>query len=127
MRNAIFLLGVFLLIANSLLAQVSFPNAQNASILPVLDSVAVGNLHFKHTKGYRILIYSGSNRIEAVKVKENLYKQNPDAEITFQYLSPTFKVKLGNYITKIEAVQHLKDIKEFFPEAILLPDMVNLR
>jgi hypothetical protein len=63
----------------------------------------------------------------AVKSKEQAYKEFPEAEITFQYISPNFKVKFGNYTSKIEAIQNLNELRAYFIEAILIPDLVILR
>ena len=122
---AIFLGSIIRIYAQQVIP--SFPNEQTAEIKVVLDSVAKGNLRYKQSKGYRILLYSGNKKTDAVKTKEFIYRINPEIDIIYQYLSPNFKVKVGNFITKTEAIQYLKELKEFFPDAILLPDMVNIR
>jgi hypothetical protein len=124
----IFLVLGFFSVAHAQVATDSFfIHDQYKSILVVLDSVAKNNLRFKQTKGFRILLYNGNNRALAVKSKEQAYKEFPEAEITFQYTSPNFKVKFGNYTSKIEAIQNLKDMKAYFVDAILIPDLVILR
>lgn len=74
--------------------------------------------------GYRILLYSGQSSEEANKIKKQVYMMNSDDNVYTEYKQPSFRVKVGNYINRIEANYHLEAYKKTFPNAMILPDQI---
>jgi hypothetical protein len=104
-----------------------FPNASNTLIQASLDSVAKANLRYKTTPGYRVVLYLGTDRNRALEIKSDIYRISPEEEVFFQFSQPTFKVKIGNFLTRLEAENWFANNKDFFPDAIIIPEHVNLR
>jgi hypothetical protein len=72
--------------------------------------------------GYRIQIHSGSKKEDARKVKINflqLYSKTKAYEI---YQQPNFRVRVGNFATRLEATSFLMDIQKHFPNAYIIPE-----
>jgi len=74
--------------------------------------------------GYRILLYSGQSSEEANKVKKQVYLLNADDNVYTEYKQPSFRVKVGNYLNRIEANYYLEAYKKTFPNAMILPDQI---
>lgn len=98
-----------------------------AQLEKVLDSLADQSRKAKRIQGYRILIYSGNSREDATRSKEQAYKLLSNADVYTSYLSPTFKVKLGDFYQKLDAFLVLKKIQAAFPMAVIVEEVVNLK
>jgi len=79
--------------------------------------------------GYRIRIYSdlGTHaRKESEEYKARFYENFHDIPIYQDYDRPYWKVYVGDFRTKIEAIKSLKKVKREFPAAFIVPDQINL-
>jgi hypothetical protein len=93
----------------------------------VLKHIA-NNRHKDGIPGYRIRVYSnlGTNaRQESQEIRSKFYEEFPDIPVYREYDSPYFKVYVGDFRTKIEAIKSLKQIKRLFPAAFVVPDQIN--
>lgn len=79
------------------------------------------------TPGYRIQIasLSGSNSKQQAFVLKDRFKTSfPDTEVYIVFDEPNFKVKAGDFRTRLEAFAFLQDIKELYPGHIV-QDFIN--
>ena len=98
---------------------------------PILDTfvsrIYYANYPKQTIKGYRVQIYSGSNRIDANKVKSDFLETYLGEKIFFDYKQPYYKVRVGNYRTKLEAQKMyqilLLDVR--FKGVLIVPDDIN--
>ncbi|MFP4041249.1 MAG: SPOR domain-containing protein, partial [Bacteroidales bacterium] len=58
-------------------------------------------------------------------IRTEFYEQFPDIPIYREYDSPYFKIYVGDFRTKIEAIKSLKKIQKHFPSAFVVPDTIN--
>jgi hypothetical protein len=79
----------------------------------------------KVAKGYRILLYSGNKKEEATLVKDKAHMLVPD-KIYLEFRAPNFRVKIGDAISRVEANYLLGKLKTDFPNAVIVPDDVNI-
>ncbi|MCP4521469.1 MAG: hypothetical protein GY827_07225 [Cytophagales bacterium] len=112
--------------------QIIEPNFdQTAEVDSLLDKLSSEYKRYTKSRGYRILIYSGPSEIEAIKAEEalreievNIYGDTTsvfqDIPMIKTYQAPNFKVLVGNYIDKLLAHQMLLQIKDEFPNALLI-------
>jgi len=80
------------------------------------------------TQGYRIRIYSdlGTHaRKESEEYKTRFYENFSNTPIYRNYVQPYYKVYVGDFRTKAEALKSLKEIKNVFPKAFIVPDHIN--
>lgn len=75
--------------------------------------------------GFRIQVHAFNTRNEALKVRGKLMAQYPDLGCYIAYKSPTFKIKLGDFINYYDAVPFWVQLKKEFPTAIIVNDMVT--
>lgn len=92
-----------------------------------LDSIHVFNGTIMTAEGYRILIYNGNSSEASRDVRLQANELFPNIHTYIEWKAPSFKVKVGDFLDKLEAYYVLSDLQKTFPAAILVPDKVNLR
>ena len=80
-------------------------------------------------EGYRIQIYSSSDksaRVESGKVRQEFITKFPDIISYASFDKPGYyKIRVGNYRTRVEGTKYLLMIRKVFPDAYLVPDVIN--
>jgi len=80
-------------------------------------------------EGYRIQIYNSSEknaREESGKRRAEFIGQFPDIVSYATFDRPSYyKIRVGDYRTRIEGTRYLMMIRRVFPDAILVPDIIN--
>lgn len=91
---------------------------QDARLHRLVDKHIAQNRMDMTIPGYRIQIYSGSDkREEAFHVKAQFMKQFPKYTPDLIYSEPYFKLRVGNFRTKQEGYKLFKLIKKHFPNS----------
>ncbi|MDZ4713966.1 MAG: SPOR domain-containing protein [Cytophagales bacterium] len=98
----------------------------NTRVNNVLDSINRFNITRKFIDGYTIQIYSGQNREEAMNAKKKM-NADPGLNGILEYNQPKFRVRVGNYYSRLEAQRDLQQLKTIFPNAILVPEKILVR
>jgi hypothetical protein len=76
--------------------------------------------------GYRVQIYFGSVRQKASDVKQDFSGKHADVNSYLTYLAPNFKVRVGDFRTRLEAQGFLKSIEGQYPTSFIVQDEINL-
>lgn len=76
--------------------------------------------------GFRIQLYFGNERIKAQEIKSSFLQKHPKATAYMVYHQPNFKVRVGDFRTRLEAAGFLKLISEDFKTSFIVPDDVKL-
>jgi SPOR domain len=93
----------------------------------VLDTIALRNRSVKHTYGYRVQVYVGVNRQEADAAKTYTYTSFPDIIPYMSFTSPTYRVKVGDFINRIDAERYYSLLKSQFAGAVILNEKVEIK
>lgn len=80
----------------------------------------------KTIPGYRIQIFSGNERNNANNIKTKFLKLYPNQTAYLAYQQPYFKIRVGDFRTRLEAKLFYNKIKEEFGECIIVTDKINL-
>ncbi|TAE72095.1 MAG: SPOR domain-containing protein [Bacteroidetes bacterium] len=80
----------------------------------------------KRMEGWRIMIYRGRDREEALTAKRKSYEIFPKHKVYYQYKTPSYKVKVGDFQNSNEYKAIFKRLKREFPDAVVVPDIINL-
>ncbi len=95
-----------------------------------LDTLIERNIESNKTingiQGYRIQIFFGSERKAANDAKNKFMQLNPDYEVYLIYQQPYFKVRVGDFRTKLEAQALFKKVLPEFERVFIIPDKINL-
>jgi hypothetical protein len=78
-------------------------------------------------QGFRVQIYTGPDRLAAMKIKSSFNKMFPGTRSYMSYNPPNFKIKVGDFEDKKEASQFMKRMQGIAPTATVLPDVVTIK
>lgn len=76
--------------------------------------------------GFRIQIYFGSERMKAQELKSQFNNDYPLIPAYLIYQQPNFKVRVGDFKSRLEAVGFLRKIENDFTTTFIVPDEVKL-
>jgi hypothetical protein len=102
---------------------------QEPGIDSLIGRYILYNLRLNGLDGFRIQIYNSSNknaREESGKIRAEFMSKFPDTFSKLIFDRPSYyKIRVGNYRTRIEGTKYLLMIRRVFPDAILVPDIIN--
>ncbi|MCS7005025.1 MAG: hypothetical protein NZM38_06830 [Cytophagales bacterium] len=75
------------------------------------------------TSGYKIQIFSGK-REQAEEVLKEAMKNYSHLKPEIRYEQPNFKVKIGNFLTRLEAHQVYTMLSSEFPQSFIVKDEI---
>ena len=99
----------------------------NKRLDAILDTIAMRNKSVKFTNGFRIQIYVGNDRKSADDAKIYTYQKYPEIFPYLSYQQPIYKVKIGDFLNRMDAERYYSDIKDLYPSAMILPDRVEIK
>lgn len=77
------------------------------------------NKRNKSFSGYRIQIYSsnslGCDITQLKQIRDNFEKNFPDVPAYLKYFDPDFKIRIGNFHSRLECIPTLHRIKKMYP------------
>ena len=130
------------LLATLTLMLTTFAFTQAQSDLKVNDKVTIKgdcdvnfilNAHYDKNKncdiadGYRVQIMNSSNREDVYAKKAEVYSQFSDFKGYIVYDQPYYKLRIGDFQSKLEAMKYLDQIITVFPTAFLVRDEVKIK
>jgi hypothetical protein len=100
-------------------------------LVPVYNPIKAGKKtvtgSIYQKKGFRVLIYNGSDRNLAMRIKTEFNRTYPSMRSYMSYNVPNFKIKVGDFETRNEATKFLKRITPILPTASIVPDVVTVK
>jgi len=97
------------------------------SLVKVLMSRHIAINQAKRTMpGYRVQIYFGPQRLKATEVKTDFLHIYPNVGSYLVYHQPNFKIRVGDFKTRLEAMKFLKELQPLYSTAFLVKDDVKL-
>ena len=104
------------------------PVSQDARIDSLLKRHIAMNKRMNGTEGYRLEVFFASGlkaREEAMNVKTEFLTKYPDVQAYMIFQSPDFKVRVGDFRTKNEALALKDRIKKTYPNAFIVKDIIQ--
>jgi hypothetical protein len=101
-------------------------NSINDFLNEKLDSVYSYNEKIVSADGYRILVYVGASSEDARAQRGYAFQVLPLDKSYTDWKQPNFKVKVGDFVDKLEAYYAYAKLIKVFPNAIVVPDKVNI-
>jgi hypothetical protein len=92
----------------------------------VLKHVLINEAKNSKIKGYRVQIHFGPEKAKAVDVKTKFTTQYHNTTAYLDYQQPYFKIRVGDFRTKVEAYKLLQEISSDFPGAFIVSDEIEL-
>ncbi len=101
--------------------------AVNKRLDPILDTLAARNKGIKYANGFRIQIYVGNDKRAADEAKIFTYQTFPEIFPYLVYQQPVYKVKVGDFLNRMDAERYCATIRDSYPSAMILPDKVEIK
>jgi hypothetical protein len=102
---------------------------QDEKITQLLQDHKTFNKNQTGIVGYRIHIFfdSGNNsKSKAYSIKTQFMAEYPDVEAYIVYQEPNYKVKVGDFRTRIEAQRFQNEISNEYKNAFIIKEIINL-
>ena len=92
-----------------------------------LAAWATANQQIKSAPGFRILAYTGPSRDDAMRIRTAVIRRDPTEHDYLLYEQPTFRLKIGDYFSRLEAEQALTRWRDVIPSGLIVAEPVNVR
>ena len=92
----------------------------------VLKHVLINEAKRGTMKGFRVQIHFGSEKAKALDVKSKFMTEYKEISTYLDYQQPYFKIRVGDFRTKLEAYKLLQEISGDFPGAFIVTDDIEL-
>ncbi|OIQ24563.1 MAG: hypothetical protein BM555_07085 [Crocinitomix sp. MedPE-SWsnd] len=76
--------------------------------------------------GYRLLIYFDQDKSKSEQQKSHFMNLYDEHKTYIDYLAPNYRVRVGNFRTKLEAEKLKQEILLTFPTAVVVKDKIQL-
>ncbi|MDZ4666517.1 MAG: SPOR domain-containing protein [bacterium] len=97
---------------------------------PKLDSLIERNIEINKSQqtidGYRIQLFSGSERNNAHALRGRFKVEFPNVEVYLIYQQPYFKLRVGDFRNLIEAQEMYIKLQKSYEQLLIVPDKINL-
>lgn len=93
----------------------------------ILDSIDVLRRDKRFVDGFTIQVYSGYDSEKATKARGRVYSILENSNPSLKFEEPNFKVKVGNYYSRLEAQKDYALIKEKFSSALIIPQRIYIQ
>lgn len=77
------------------------------------------------TSGYRVQIFFGSSRQAAYDAQAKFNEEYPEMRTYIIYNEPNFKVRAGDFRTRLEAQKLLQEIRPMFNSLFIIQEKIN--
>lgn len=77
-------------------------------------------------KGFRVQIYYGPNRQEALKRKAEFMHNYPGVATYLSFVSPHYRVKVGDFRKRDDALGMLKEANGTYSPCMIVPDEISI-
>ncbi len=85
------------------------------------------NMQKQSIPGYRIQVYFGGDRQKANDLKQEFVVKHPDMSAYVTYQQPNFKVRVGDFRTRLEAGRFLKQIGGEYTSSFIVPEEISIK
>jgi hypothetical protein len=75
--------------------------------------------------GFRVQIFSGSDRKEAYNAQAKFQVTHPDMHAYLSYKEPNFKVHVGDFRSRLEAEKVVDELKNSYTGLFIIPEKIN--
>jgi hypothetical protein len=79
------------------------------------------------TDGYRIQIMYTDVRSDAYKSKGQMYKDFPDVNSYVEYEEPYFKLRIGDFKTRLDATAFMQQVTTLYSGAFIVKDKIRIK
>ncbi len=99
---------------------------QSPEISALMEQYKTFNRKREGIDGYRLQISYTDVREDAYKGKAAMYREFPELKSYVEYEQPYYKLRIGDFRTRLEATYYLQQVIVLYPGAFIVKDKVKL-
>ena len=99
----------------------------NRKVDDQLTIIGDKNRQIRYAPGFRIQLYIGNERLQAENAKMQINQNFPELAPYLSYNQPTYKLKVGDFMRRIDAERYYSQIRQLVGTAMMIPDKVDVR
>lgn len=107
--------------------RLDFSVYQDTSINVLLYKYKEYNTTREFAEGYRIQIMYTDIRDDVYKAKAAMYVEFPELNPYVEYEQPYFKLRLGDFKTRLEATYYLQKVIPIYSGAFIVHDKIRIK
>lgn len=92
----------------------------------VSTDLAGGTTNKPVIKGYRLQVLSSSTKATIDAERGKFMAKYPKYKTYIDYKAPNFRLRVGNFRTRLDAERFQNEIKKIFPNTLIITDMIEL-
>ncbi len=120
-----FFIAAFLFVASNMSGQNVFVNEEPA-VSKLYTNFLEWNKEKKYVDGWRIQIINTDDRRKMERAISSFKYHFPYiSNVTWEQISPYYRVKVSGFNSKLKAQAFLDEVKEFFPSAITVWERID--
>ncbi len=100
---------------------------QDEKIGELAEKYVEFNRRREFSEGYRIQVTYTNVRDEVYQSKGAMYKQFPELASYVEYEQPYYKLRIGDFKTRLEATYYLQQVITLYPGAFIVKDKIKAR
>ena len=109
--------------ADARLAMITYKRESNA-VTHTANGRRAGSIH--SGRGFRVQIYSGSDRNVATQRKIDFLRRFPGIRTYMTYIAPTFRVKVGDYRDRNAAQAMYQQVSRLYNPCMIVNDIIEI-
>lgn len=126
MKGILFIISLFVAFAVSAQNE-NVTYHQDPKIAELMDIYKIYNKKNDLADGYRLQISFSNDRQEVYNNKAKVYKDFPGDRVYVEYEQPYYKLRLGDFSSRLEAYEKLTEVIKKYPGAFVVRDKVRLK
>ncbi|MCW3125192.1 MAG: hypothetical protein JWO03_850 [Bacteroidetes bacterium] len=126
MRSSLFIAFLFIALASSAQNE-NVTYHQEPRIAELMDIYKLYSKKNDLADGYRLQISFSNDRQEVYNNKAKVYKDFPSDRAYVEYEQPYYKLRIGDFASRLQAYEKLNDVIKKYPGAFVVRDKVRLR
>ncbi len=98
---------------------------QDPKINELLGIYKMYNQKNDFLEGYRVQIAFSNDRQEIYNSKAKVYQDFPEEKAYVAYEQPYYKLRIGDYTSRLEAYERLNEVIKKYPAAFVVRDKIK--
>ncbi len=103
------------------------PKNENKAIALAIDKIAAYNTSITAMPGYRLQVFAGNSRAGFESAKSYVLQHFPELEIYASYSQPTYRIKVGDFLKKMDAERYYAAIVSRFSSSKIIMDEISVQ
>ncbi|MGR3811443.1 SPOR domain-containing protein [Jiulongibacter sp. NS-SX5] len=105
----------------------SEPSNENLRIDKAVGEISKYNSQASESPGFRIQVFSGNSRGDYEAAKGYLLQHFPELEIYETYSQPTYRIKVGDFLRRMDAEKYYSSLRTRFTSSKITMEAVNVK